>query len=43
MDNQEIRIKIDPNGNLHREVVERSQSEAKKPKLIKRLFPSLSV
>ena len=42
MEETDIKITIDPNGNIRREVVERTQSEAKKPKLIKRLVSNLT-
>lgn len=41
MDNKEVRIKIDPNGNVHREIVDRTEPEERKPKFLKRLVTSL--
>jgi hypothetical protein len=43
MDDKEIRIKIDPNGNVHREVVERPEPEVKKPRFLRKIVPSLPV
>lgn len=43
MDNKEIRIKIDPNGNVQREIVDRTEPEERKPKLLKRLVTTLSI
>jgi hypothetical protein len=37
MENNEIRITIDPNGNIQREVVEPIQPEVRKPGLLKRM------
>ncbi len=42
MDNKEIKITIDPNGNIQRKVIDKSQSEVKKPKLIKRIVSALA-
>lgn len=41
MENRELKISIDANGNIHREVVERSQADERKqrPSLLKRLLP----
>ena len=43
MNQTEVKIRIDHNGNVHREVVERSQSEEKKPKIFKRLVSTLPI
>ena len=42
MGETEIRITIDPNGNIQREVVDRPQPKAKKPRLLKRLSSTLT-
>lgn len=42
MENKEIKIKIDRNGNVQREVIDNSQSEIKKPKLLKRIVSTLT-
>ncbi len=42
MENKEIRITIDPNGNIHREFVDREKPAEKKPKLLKKLVSILS-
>ncbi len=41
MGTTEIKITIDPNGNIHREVVDRPKPETRKPKFLKRLTSSL--
>jgi hypothetical protein len=42
MENKEIKITIDPNGNIQRKVVDKSQPEVKKLKFIKRVFSALN-
>jgi hypothetical protein len=42
MGTTEIKITIDPNGNIRREVVDRPQPETRKPKFLKRLTSSLT-
>ena len=42
MDKKEIKITIDPNGNIQRKVIDESQPEFKKPKLIKRIVSTLT-
>jgi hypothetical protein len=37
MENKEVKITIDPNGNIHREVIDQSQPKVRKPRFIKRL------
>jgi len=37
-----IKIKIDPNGNVYRETVDRSQGEEKKSSFLGKLVPSRS-
>ena len=32
-----LKIKIDPNGNVHREVVPQTEPEQKKPRILKRI------
>lgn len=41
MEDKVVKIKIDANGNVHREIVDRTESEVKKPKFLKRLVPTL--
>lgn len=43
MDNKEVKIKIDPNGNVHREIVDREESKERKPRLLKKLVTTLSM
>jgi hypothetical protein len=43
MEDKEIKIKIDPNGNIHREVVDQSETKDRKPKLFQRLVSSLPI
>ena len=42
MENKEVKIAIDPNGNIRREVIDKPLSEGKKPKLIKRIVSTLT-
>ena len=42
MENKEIKITIDPNGNIQRKVIDKLPSEVKKPKLIKRIISTLT-
>ncbi len=42
MGTTEIKITIDPNGNIHREVVDRPKPETKRPKFLKRLRSNLT-
>ena len=42
MDNKEVKIAIDPNGNIQREVIDKPLAEDKKPKLIKRIVSTLT-
>ncbi len=41
MEGKELKITIDPNGNIRREVVDRTQPEERKPRFLKRLVSSL--
>jgi len=41
MDDKMVKITIDPNGNVHREIVDRTELEDRKPKFIKKLVTSL--
>lgn len=43
MASQELRITIDANGNIHRELVERPQNEPGKPGLLKKLLVPLKI
>lgn len=43
MENKEVKITIDPNGNIHREVIDQSQPEVRKPRFIKRLVSNLNI
>jgi hypothetical protein len=43
MENKEVRITIDLNGNIHREVIDRSQPEVRKPRLFKRIVSALNI
>jgi hypothetical protein len=43
MDKKDVRITIDPNGNIHREVIDQTQPQIRKPRLLKRLFASLTL
>ena len=42
MENKEIKITIDPNGNIQRKVSDKTLSEVKKPKIIKRIVSALT-
>ncbi len=42
MESNDIKFTIDPNGNVHREIVERPQPQPKRPKLLKRLASAFS-
>jgi hypothetical protein len=42
MGETEIRITIDPNGNIQREVVDLPRPETKKPRLLQRLSSTLT-
>ena len=42
MENKEIKIKIDPNGNIQRKIIDKPPSEVKKSKLIKRIISTLT-
>jgi hypothetical protein len=42
MENKEIKITIDPNGNIQRKVIDKPLSEVQKPKLIKRIVSTLA-
>jgi hypothetical protein len=37
MENKEVKITIDQNGNIYREDIDQSQSKVRKPRFIKRL------
>ncbi len=37
MDKNNIKIKIDANGNVHREIVEETDPQQQRPKLLKRI------
>ena len=41
MEDKVVKITIDANGNVHREIVDRTEPIEKKPKLLKRLVPTL--
>ena len=43
MENKEVRITIDLNGNIHREVINQSQPEVRKPRLLKRIVSTLNI
>ena len=43
MEMKDVRITIDPNGNIHREVVDQTQPEVRKPRFLKRLVASLTI
>ena len=43
MDNKEVRIKIDPNGNVHREIIDRAQPEVRKSKFLKRIVSNFTL
>ena len=42
MENKEIKITIDPNGNIQRKVSDKPLSEVKEPNLIKRIVSTLT-
>jgi hypothetical protein len=42
MENKEIKITIDPNGNIQRKVIVKPLSEVQKPKFIKRIVSTLA-
>jgi hypothetical protein len=42
MENKEIKITIDPNGNIQRKVIDKPTSEVKKPNRIKRIVSTLT-
>lgn len=41
MEDKVVKITIDANGNVHREIVDRTEPIEKKPKFLKRLVPTL--
>jgi hypothetical protein len=41
MENKEVRISVDMNGNIHREFIDRPQPEVSKPRFIKRIVSTL--
>lgn len=41
MEDKIVKIKIDANGNVHREYVDRTEAGEKKPKFLKRLVTTL--
>lgn len=43
MEDKVVKIRIDANGNVHREFVDRTEPEQKKSKFLKRLVPTLPV
>lgn len=43
MEKKEVKIKIDPNGNIHREVVESARTEDRKPRFLKKIFSTLTL
>jgi len=43
MDQKEVRITIDPNGNIHREVIDQTQPDVRKPRLLKRIVSTLTI
>jgi len=43
MEKQEVKITIDPNGNIHREVIDQTQPEVRRPRLLKRLVSTLTL
>jgi hypothetical protein len=43
MDDKELRIVIDANGNIHREIIDQSPPEKRKPKLLKRIVSVLPI
>jgi hypothetical protein len=42
MGETEIRITIDPNGNIRREAIDRPEPESKKPRFLKKLTSTLT-
>ena len=43
MEDKVIKIKIDANGNVYRELVDKTEPAEKKPRLLKRLVPTLPI
>lgn len=43
MDNTEIKITIDANGNIHRDIVERGQPETRKHRILKKIASGLTI
>ncbi len=43
MEKVEVRITIDPSGNIHREVIDQTQPEVRKPRLLKRIVSTLTI
>ncbi len=43
MEKQEVKITIDPNGNIHREFIDHTQPEVRKPRLLKRIVSTLTI
>ncbi len=37
MENKEVRITVDMNGNVHREIIDPPKPDARKPRLLKRI------
>ena len=42
MEEQDVKITIDQNGNVHREIIIRPQPEVRKPQRLKRMVSSLT-
>lgn len=42
MESKEIRITIDPQGNIRREIIEHQKPEPRKPRFLKKLASALS-
>jgi hypothetical protein len=43
MDKKDLKITIDANGNIRREIVDQTQPEERKPKFLKRLVATLPI
>jgi len=43
MEKKEVKITIDPNGNIHREVIDQTQPEIRRPRFLKRIVSNLTL
>ena len=43
MEKKEVKITIDANGNIHREVIDQTQPEVRRPRLLRRMISTLTL